>query len=169
MANNVESILKELLKSDAVKGISKTSGVSLDGVESVLKNALPSLINGASKQTTDAKTKDSFFAALDSHGSKDLSNLTSFFKNVDVSDGAKIISHLLGNKQDATSNKVAKETGIDAGDVAKIMAVAAPLLMSVIGKKAKENKTEEKDTTANLASALLGGIDVNGLLKNFIK
>ena len=169
MANNIESILGELLKSDAVKGISETSGLSLDNVESVLKNALPSLISGASKQTTNENTKESFFAALDNHGSKDLSNLTSFFKNVDLTDGSKIISHLLGNEKEDTSAKVAKQTGVDSKDVTKILAVAAPLLMSVMGKKAKENKKEEKDTTASIASQLLGNVDVNSLLKNFFK
>lgn len=168
MANNIESILGELLKSDALKGISSASGSSESTVKSVLKDALPSLLGGASNQAKNEETKTGFLQALTDHAGKDTSNLTSFFNNVDITDGGKIVSHLLGTGKDETADKVAKDTGIDVGKVIKILAVAAPLLMSVMGKKAKEEKKDD-NPLGSLAGALLGNFDASSLIKNFLK
>lgn len=170
MANNVNSILSELLKSDSITNIAKTSGISTKNVESILKSALPSLISGANSQSTNTDTKEGFLNALVNHGSKDTSNLSSFFKNIDLEDGAKIVNHLLGNKSEDTSKTAAKASGVDSKDVSKVLSTAAPLLMSVIGKKVTDtNKKDSTSSLAGIASSLLGNSDVGDLLKGFLK
>ena len=165
MASNLNSIMSTLMGSDALKGIAKSTGVDAKAVSTVLELALPVLIQGAGKQSTGS-TAASFASALQSHAANDTSNLTSFFKNVDVADGAKIVGHLLGAKNDANAKDIAKKSGIDAKTVAQIMAVAAPLLMSLIGKKTTNSK---KDDVSSLASALLSNVDVGSLIGSFLK
>ena len=170
MATNINSIMSTLLKSDTVKGIAKANDIDASDVSSILSSALPALLGGASKQSTSAKTAESFASALESHASKDVSNIASFISNIDVKDGAKIVGHLLGKSNDSTANKIAKSTGIDAKTVAKVMAMAAPILMSLIGNKTQADKKKAKDsTTASIASAILGNVDVGSLLTNILK
>ena len=175
MGFDLSSIASTLLSSDALDGIVSSTGASKNDITSVLSSALPSLLGGAAKQSTGKDTASSFASALEHHASNSTSNLLSFFKNVDAADGGKIVGHLLGGDKDATAEKVAKQTGVDPKTVVKILAVAAPLLMSLLGKKTNEAKKEDKtSTTASLAQALLGSassgkLDVGDILGSLLK
>lgn len=169
MANNLGALAKVLLSSDALSGISKQTNVSNDAVSSILSTALPALLNGANQQATQKSTAESFLEALATHGANDTSDITSFLKNVDAKDGAKIIEHLLSGNTNTIAKEVAKtsNTGIKAGDVVKVLAVAAPLIMSLIGKQTAKKKNDDvlssvtsllgNKEVASLASSLLGG------------
>lgn len=155
------NILKSLVNNDSLKEIAKLTGVDTNDVSSVLVSALPSLLQGASKQTS-GKSAQSFVEALTQHAGNDTSNLSSFFKKVDLTDGAKIVSHLVGNN-DTASKKISKETGIDAKTVIKVLSAAAPLLMSLLGKQSKADSKADSNTTLNLASQLLGNVDISSI------
>lgn len=164
------SIAKTLLGGDALSGIASQTGASTKDITSVLTNALPLLIQGAGKQSSNKDTASSFLSALEQHSAKETSSLSSFFKNVDINDGAKIVSHLLGNDNKSTAEKLSKELNIDAATITKILAAAAPLLMSLLGKKTASAKTESKESVASsIAQSLLENVDVGGLLKGFLK
>lgn len=171
MAFDLTSIAKTLLGNDSLTGIAKASGVSTSDVTSVLASALPSLLNGASKQSTGKTTAASFAQALADHSKSKTTDLASFFKNVDAEDGGKIIAHLLGTKgSENTAKKVAKESGVDAEKVIKILSVAAPLLLSLLGKKTKtQQKKETNSTTASLLGALMGNSDLTSILGKLVK
>lgn len=169
MGLDLNSITSTLLGSDALQGIVSSTGASKNDITKVLTSALPSLLSGAGKQASGKDTASSFASALEHHATNSTSSLSSFFKNVDITDGGKIVSHLLGGSKDSTAEKIAKESGIDPKTVAKILAVAAPLLMSLIGKKTNEAKKDDKTSTASLAQALLSNVDVGNILTGFLK
>lgn len=169
MATSLKSIMSTVMKADTLKSIAKTTGVNAKDVSSILSSALPALLNGASKQSTSAKTSSSFAEALQSHAKADTTNLTSFFKKVDAQDGLKIVGHLLGKSNTTETKKIAKQTGIDIKTVTSVLAVAAPLLMSLIGKKAKAEKKDDKDAVASIASSLLGSVDLGSLIGGLLK
>lgn len=169
MALDLTSIASTLLGGDALGGISSSTGASKKDVTSVLTSALPLLLQGAGKQSKDEKTAASFAQALENHGGKSTSDLASFFKGLDLEDGSKIVSHLLGSDSKKTAEKLSKDSGLDVAQVAKILAAAAPLLMTLIGKKTAQSKKDDKDTTASLAKALLGNVDVSDILSSFLK
>lgn len=167
MANNLNSLAKILLSSDAISGISKQTNVSSADVTSILSTALPALLNGANKQASQKSTAESFLEALQNHGANDTSNISSFLKNVDAKDGAKIIEHLLGGKTKDVAKDVAKtsSTGVKSADVVKVLAVAAPLIMSLIGKQA--NKKKDGDALTSIAS-MLGSDEVKSLATSLL-
>lgn len=163
MATNTNSVLTQLLNSDVLKGISSATGVSDEEVTKVLIQALPQLLDGANSQAKDEKTVDSFAQALESHAQKDTSNLMSFFKNVDLTDGTKIVNHLLGNS-DTASEKIAKKSGTSKKATLGVLAAAAPLLMSLVGQATqKAKKKNEAISTKAAANDLLGNIDISTL------
>ena len=169
MGLDLNSIASTLLGKDALNGIASSTGLSSKDVTSVLTSALPSLLNGASNQSTGKDTLEGFAQALQQHAGKNTSSLSSFFKDVDLVDGGKIVSHLLGSKTDSTSNDIASKLGIDAKDVSKILAAAAPLFMSLLGKKAQSAAKDPEASLSSIASSLLGNVDVGDLLKGFLK
>jgi len=166
---NTQSILKQLLSSDALKGITSSTGVTGSDVSNILSQALPQLLSGANKQATSKSTAESFAQALMSHSTDKTTNLTSFFKNVDLEDGAKIVSHLLGSSNKTVSS-IASKTSTNAKDVSNVLSAAAPLLMSLLGQNTSANK-KNADITSILSSAtsLLGNSDVTSLATSLLK
>ncbi len=160
---DIQKLLGDLLSSDAVKGISKSSGTSSKDVKSVLSQALPALLDGANKQAKDSKTSESFTKALSDHAKDDTSDLKGFLKNVDLEDGAKIIGHLLGSKKDSTTKSVAKKTGVSKDKTGDILSSVGPLLMSLLGKQADSD--DKKDSgVGDLMGTLLENVDVGEIL-----
>jgi hypothetical protein len=53
--------------------------------------------------------------------------------------GGAILGHVLGNRQDQASVAVGKAAGIDWGKAAQILAMLAPIVMAVLGKRGQSN------------------------------
>lgn len=170
---DMNSVLKAVMSTDALGQLSKTTGIDEKAAAAVLTEVLPLLINGAKSQSTNKDTATSFIEALATHGEKDSSDMAKFIKNVDVADGAKIVKHLLGSKEEASAKKVAEKNGIDVKKIATIMAVAAPIVMNQLGKSAK-TKAKKNDSAdiGSVVSGLMDGIDAGDVVnvaKLFLK
>ena len=116
---DISSVISTVLSSKSVSGISESTGATKKEVTSVLSSALPSLIGGMSSQASGTDTSDGFVGALLSHAGNSTSSISSFFKNVDLSDGAKIVSHLLGSGEKSETSKISEETGVSQSKVKK--------------------------------------------------
>ena len=164
---DINSLIGTLLSSDSVSGVSKATKANDKDVQNVLNAALPMLLKGAKSQSEDKNTAESFASALLSHGKKDTSNVSSFLKNVDLDDGAKIIGHLLGNNDDSVK-KIAKSSGVSAKETGDILAAAAPLLMSLLGQESASSKKADNNIALELAGALLQNVDVGDLIGDLL-
>jgi len=164
---DLKKIAGSLLSSDAIGGLGKLTGASGSDITSVLTNALPSLLSGANEQAHDSGTSEGFANALTQHAKDDTSNLTSFLGKVDLTDGSKIISHLLGANESSVVKKVAKETGVSQKQTSSILSAAAPLLMSLLGKQADEDKDSGLDI-GGLLGGLVDNVDVGSLLTGLL-
>jgi len=152
---DASSILTTLLGSSSVSNIGKLCDTDSGTVSTVLAQALPALLKGADKQASDKESAKGFASALAEHAGVSTANLGAFMKNVDLDDGAKIIKHLLGSSAASTTKSIAKTADTDTGTVSAILAAAAPLLMSLLGKTAGNN------TSGDALSALIGGVMKN--------
>ena len=167
---DLSSLMNVFLSQQSQQGISTATGSSSSDVTSILASALPSLLAGANKQSQQTSTATSFAKALASHAQDDTSNLSSFYNNVDLNDGAKIIQHLLGNKTNSTIKAVANQAGVTQNQAGSVLAAAAPLLLSLLGQQTtaqtKTAATQKAKTaqTTNLMSSLLSNVDVGSLI-----
>ena len=155
---DASSILSTLLSASSVAGISSAANASKDDVTKVLTSALPVLLQGASSQANASGTASSFASALADHAKEDTSNVTSFLKNVNLADGAKIVSHLLGAN---AAQDISKESGVNANTTKSVLSAAAPLFMSLLGQ-------QTSGTSGNALGSLLSGaiknVNVGSLL-----
>lgn len=164
---DLKKLAGSLLSSDAISGLGKLTGASGSDITSVLTNALPSLLSGANEQAKDSGTSEGFVNALSQHAKDDTSNLASFLGKVDLTDGSKIISHLLGSKESSVVKSVAKETGVSESKTSSILSAAAPLLMSLLGQQADEDKDSGLDI-GGLLGGLVDNVDVGSLLTGLL-
>lgn len=155
-----------LLSSDSLGGLSEATGSSDNDVSKVLVKALPALLSGANDQAKDEETASSFASALSDHAKDDTGNLSKFLGNVDMEDGAKILTHLLGSGEEETVDEIAEESGVDAADVLKILSAASPLLLSLLGQQTEEE--DKKEAVGDLVGVLLENVDVGSVLTNLL-
>jgi hypothetical protein len=95
------------------------------------------------------------------HDGSILDNLGGLFgggvdQNV-MSDGEKILGHVLGNKQQNVQHALGAKAGMDAGSVAQILKVAAPILMGVLGKQTRQNNVNSPSGIESLLGGLVTG------------
>ena len=150
---DASTLLSGLVSASNVKKIGTASGASSADVKNVLGQALPVLLQSASGQATGS-TAAGFTQALADHAKAKTSS-------IDIADGAKIISHLLGKKESTTTTQIAKAAGVTKDSASSILSAAAPLFMNLLGK-------QTDGASGNALTSLLGGlvsnIDVGSLL-----
>ena len=151
-----KALLNTLMSDDTLNSVSRMSGASTQQVQQVLSAALPSLLQGAQQQVGNS----GFAAALADHAKDDTADLGGFFSHVDMTDGGKIVGHLLGDQAADTAQEAAERAGLTTAQTAKIIALAAPLLMSLLGQQSSQSNGAAGLTS--LLGGLLGGSSGSG-------
>ena len=151
---DLTALMSTMLSEESIAQMGQKAGASTDDVKSVLLSALPAMLSGLQNQADGADTVAGFAGALDSHAQVDTSDITAFLSGVDLEDGNKIVGHLLGAEQKATTKAAAKKAGISAASSGNILSTAAPLLMSHIGQQATQEVQSQPQSQGFLS---LGG------------
>ena len=154
------SMMQTMLSSDSIAQMSEKTGTSTDQVKSVLFSALPAMLSGVKGQASNKDTVAGFAGALDSHAKDDTSDIAAFLSNVDIKDGEKIVSHLLGGDKAATTKAAADRAGLSTKATGSILGAAAPLLMSLLGQQATQAAQAQPQAAPSgggLLASLLGG------------
>ncbi|WP_074406036.1 MULTISPECIES: DUF937 domain-containing protein [Aquimarina] len=161
--SGILDLLNSPMGKQIINGVSSQTGQSQDKTGDLLSMAMPVLMGAMQRNASTPEGASGLLGALTGkHTGGILDNLGGLFDGgVDQSvtnDGAGILGHILGNKQPAVENALSQKSGIDAGSVAQILKVAAPILLGVLGKQAKQNNVND----ANGLSGLLGGMSGGG-------
>ncbi|WP_179353731.1 DUF937 domain-containing protein [Winogradskyella vidalii] len=159
----------DLLNSDLgktiISGVSGSTGTDESKTSSVLTMALPVLTKAMERNASTTEGAEGLMGALSGgkHDGSILDNLGGLFGGgVDESvknDGDKILSHVLGSKQEGVQQVIGQKAGLDASSVQNILKVAAPILMGVLGKQASQNNVSSSNDISGLLGGLLGGSD----------
>ena len=156
----------DLLNSDLgktiISGVSGSTGTDQNKTSSVLTMALPVLMKAMERNASTPQGAEGLFGALKGkHDGSILDNLGGLFGGgVDeevTNDGDKILGHVLGNRKQGVEKILGEKSGLDAGSVANILKVAAPILMGVLGKQARQNNVSSPNDLGGLLGGLLGG------------
>lgn len=73
-------------------------------------------------------------------------------------DGGAILGHILGAKRPAVEQGVAKASGLDLGQAAKLLTLLAPIIMGAIGKM-KQSGGLDAGGLASLLQSAAGGLE----------
>lgn len=157
----------DLLKSDVgktiISGVSGSTGTDENRTSSVLTMALPVMMKAMERNAAASPegAQGLLGAIMDKHDGSILDNLGGLFSggvDEDVkTDGDKILGHVLGAKKEGVQQVIGQKAGLDAGSVGDILKVAAPILMGVLGKQAKQNNVSSTNDLGRLLGGLLGG------------
>ena len=74
-----------------------------------------------------------------------------------MQDGAGILGHVFGGREENVAQAVSKSSGIDMGSAMNILKVAGPFLMGHLGKEARTQGISNEDGLGDLLGGMLGG------------
>lgn len=134
MAFDLNSI-GSLVSEGGVSAISKRTKLSKQDVAKVLSAGIPALVGGMRRNAGAAEGAESLSRALADHSAADTSKPAEFLKNADLKDGKKILGHVLGSDQDALVEQISRASGVSKGKTTTILALVAPLLLSLLGSQ----------------------------------
>ena len=144
-----------------ISGVAGSTGQDSGKTGSVLTMALPVLMKAMQRNAATPQGAEGLMGALNKHDGGILDNLGDLFNggvNQDVvSDGSKILGHVLGSKQQGVEQVIGQKTGMDIGAVGNILKTAAPILMGVLGKQSRQSGVSNSGGIGDLLGGMLGG------------
>ena len=156
------SDLDGLINLIPIGDIAKKLGIDENMAKAAIAVAVPAIVGGLAANAKSADGAKSLEKALGSH--KDSStNLD----DIDEADGAKIVKHVFGDKEDKVVAAVsAKADGPDIGAiVAQVLPIIAPIVLAFVAKQFLSGKSapaaeaaEEPAAADNGLGDLLGGL-----------
>ena len=159
----------QLGNENVLKQLSKSTGADSSQIQQAIKLGLPALMQAMGKNAASEKGASSLAKALDNHKDDNIDNIDNFLKNVDKEDGAKILNHILGNKNPSLQRNLAKQTGMNQDQTSSLMAQLAPLLLGALGKQKSSQKVDSSGLTGMLAGALSQSKKDNNLMDSVSK
>lgn len=156
----LNDLLGAVLTSGGTQTIAEKSGTEKSQVEAVISGVLPILLKSMASNATSKEGAESLTKALDSHA-QTKGTTEEQLKNADLSDGVKILSHILGGEKETVEKDLAKTAGVSTSQTETIIAAVAPLLLNQLGQQNK--KEENAGGLGGLLGSLLGGDSAGGL------
>jgi len=151
-----ENPLSELLSrldDDSLQTISKKTNASPQQTQSALASAIPILMNALAKNSSTREGKAALQNAVrKDHDGSLLDNLGDFLSNPESANGAGILRHVLGDKRQNVEKYISKDAGLSGESASKILEIAAPMVMGLLGKKSSGS-----------------GSAISGLLNSYLK
>ena len=162
--NLLSLLIRTMLSQSSVNSVSGKTGLSSKQIQKIVMLALPILIKYMTSNASSGDGALSLLGALSQH--KNTESMDLQLKEADEKDGAKIISHILGKKENAVTQDLSAQTGVEPEMIRKVLAIMAPGLMSGVSNAADiaattAAKPEKKESTL---SSLLSGSGIFGSL-----
>lgn len=145
-----------------ISGVAGQTGQPEGKTADVLSMAMPLLLGAMKKNVSSPEGAAGLMSALSGkHNGSILDNLGDLFgggvdDNV-IQDGAGILGHVFGNKQPQVENALSQKSGLDAGSVAQILKIAAPIVMGFLGKQTAQSNVSDSNGMNALLGSMLGG------------
>jgi len=174
----MDSIL-DLLNSDIgkqlINGASAQTGQSKEKTATVLSMALPAILGSMQRNATTPEGASSLNKALEDkrHDGSIMDQLSGLLGEGNsqsslLNDGAGILKHVLGGNQQRVEQNISKTSGVDTDSVAKIIKMAAPILMGMLGSQKRKGQVDQGGIGGLLGSVLGKGSSSGSLIESLL-
>ncbi len=148
-------LIKQFSSNDVLDVLASSVGGDKKDVGKAAALGLPAIMEALNRNTNTDEGAQALTKALESHKGADTSNIAGLLKNVDMEDGAKIIGHVFGDKSESVAKSISKKTGLDTGQIGKLLVQFAPVILDFLGDE-KEKKGLDAGGISGLTSTLSG-------------
>lgn len=156
MASSIIDSLAGLISPQLVNSLASHLGESTEAVETGLQGGTAAMLGGIANHAGDSGFLERIFglikgSATDSIVSSGLSSVLGGRQETGVGDlGSRFISQIFGSQQPTITDAISRGTGLKTGSANSIMAMAAPIVLSLLGQRIREQNL----TPSSLGSLL---------------
>ena len=142
-----------------VQKSSKEINENPDKVKSALGMALPMMLGAMKKNSRSENGAENLNKALenDKHDGSILDRLKEANLNGLLGEGSGILGHIFGGKEQQIEEAVSSSSGIDTSKIAKLLKMAAPVVMGILGNQKRKDKVGTGGISDLLGSVLGSG------------
>ncbi len=158
---NLMDVLKRQLSGDVINQLSNHIGAEPEQTATAAQGVFATLLGGLANNASTESGLSSLGSALDrNHDGSMLDNLMGMVGGMlqgggnasAATDGQGIVGHILGNRTEDAAQQISQKSGLNMGQVMKLLPILAPIVMSVLGKAKNSGGLD----LGNLASVLMG-------------
>jgi hypothetical protein len=132
--------VRQQLGPDAIQQMSGAIGADPSATSSAVSLALPALLGSLAQNASQPQGAAALDSALDAHDGSILGNLGGLLGGgAGGGIGGAILGHIFGAKRGSVEQGVGRASGLDAAQVAQLLAMLAPIVMGVLGRMKKTN------------------------------
>jgi hypothetical protein len=134
---NINQIITSAISDQVAASVSKKLGIPQSKSKGVIDMAIPLLIGGLAKNSSDPTGAQNLSTALtQDHDGSILNNIPSALSGDNaMEEGGKILNHVLGNKQDSASQVIGSQVNVEPSQVQQILSLVAPVVLGALGKQ----------------------------------
>jgi len=162
--SGILDLLNSEMGQQLVNGAGKQMGLDSKSTTSALSTAMPLILGALKNNSNSAEGSAQLLGALNSpahSGGARLDNMSSILggDSIDqdvLDDGANILGHVFGGQESNAANALSKSSGLDMNSAMNMLKVAAPFIMSYLGKQTKDNNVSESGGLGDMLGSLLG-------------
>ena len=171
MALNLLNVLKDKIGGNLAEHSQTFLGEDSDKTSAAIGGTYATLLAGLIEKGSTERGANQIFKTVQKANPEILNNVEQIFTrspqtiNGLVNTGTRDLPTVLGNKQREASNLIAGESGMKKEASSKLMKLATPFLMSMLGKEVASNNLDAKglmnvinSQKSNLSSALPEGM-----------
>ncbi len=155
-------LFKALLSKEAIKALTKKTGLDGKSLKKLLPLAIPVLVKMLTRNASSEAGASSLLAALTQHTGK--KPAAEQIAEADTDDGDKIIGHIFGNKKKEELQALSAQSGLSENQVSSVLSGIAPTLLTTLSaatQSAKPASAGKVDLSDGLdlsdVMAMLGG------------
>lgn len=135
-------------------------GESPDKIKAALTSALPMMLGAMQKNSTSPEGAANLNKALEDqkHDGSILDKLGGSLGEGGLSsllgEGSGILGHLFGGNQDKVEAAVSTSSGMDSSKISKLLKMAAPILMGILGSQKRKDNVGQGNISSLLGSVM---------------
>ena len=140
MADSLFSSLLGILDQPSIGGIAGSLGESEHSVSQGLKSSIAAVLGGMASKSGDPSALRNILD-LAPTASGDLSQISHAVADPNsplISGGKRLLSSLFGSSENTVTSALSAQSGLRPGVMSTLMAVAAPIVMSFLGKRVRD-------------------------------
>ncbi|MGY6554762.1 MAG: DUF937 domain-containing protein [Wenzhouxiangella sp.] len=157
--SDLMSILKSAINEEALASMAQQIGATPQATRGAVNTALPVVVGMLANQCQSKQGCESLAQAVEkAHDGSILGQVQGFLQGGNLSQGERILGHLMGAKQAPAEQALAAQTGLASGQAHQLLALLAPIVMGAMGQQARASGGASANNMGAIAQAALGSV-----------
>jgi hypothetical protein len=170
MDSIVEGLMKQIVSGDNLSLMSKKAGTDDKSTKSALEMGLPLLLGAMKNNASKPEGANAIMNGLSQIGSNNpMDSMASYIGSPGSPQGTDMLSSILGSSLQPIEQAISKSTGMPPAIVAKVLAMALPLVLGSLSKSSPGQSMGPNDLSKLLGDqskmAMAASPDAAGVMK----